>query len=78
MTLTPKREAWLHAKRGEKYTPPKLTPEEEHKKRAETRWHAELGLRDTRRALERANTKTQRQAAEKAIKVFEEMLAKNQ
>jgi hypothetical protein len=63
--------------RGEKYTPPKLTPEEERKEREGIRWHAQKGLWDATRALEHANSKKDRERALRGIAIYKEMLEKS-
>jgi hypothetical protein len=77
MTLTSKQEAWLHAKRGEPYTYPKPTPEEERLEREMAAWNARVGLWDARRALQRAKTDQDRERIQKTIKIYEEMLERN-
>jgi hypothetical protein len=63
--------------RGEPYTPPKLSPEEERELREMVTWHAQKGLHFAKQTLERANSNQQREAALKEIQIFTEMLERN-
>ena len=73
VTLTPKQRVM----RGEPYTPPKLSPEEERERREMVTWHAQKGLHFANQALERANSNQEREAAIKEIQMFTEMLDRN-
>ena len=73
MTLTPKQRVM----RGEPYTPPKLSPEEERERREMVTWHVIAvctfqGLISEVQALLR-----EREAAIKEIQMFTEMLDRN-
>jgi hypothetical protein len=65
------------ARRGEKFIPLKLSPEEQREKREASIWHARQGMYFAKRALESANTKKQRERALKGIRTYKEILDRN-
>jgi hypothetical protein len=74
MTLTPLQQAWLHAKRGEPYTPPKPTPEQLREDCKKAIWNAQRGIWRAKRILDHANSNEQRERALKAVRWWEEVL----
>jgi ABC-type transport system involved in cytochrome c biogenesis ATPase subunit len=74
MTLSARGQAWLAHQRGEKYTPPKRTPEQIREDWKQAIWNAQRGIRGAKLMLDKANSIEERKTATEALEWWQRVL----